>query len=185
MNSEHCLVSATFKACPYACKVFFLFRVRGSIMFPERASAQGSRLVVLLCRGSTLERRRIYFVVNLRVFGVLAYEKSTIYSQKTARALSGLCLVWPIHGVFTCFLCFRLWWKGDLLVKTQHFWLILCSIDFLSCFYVFWAFLLLGETRFIRKKRHSRSRGYAWYVQFTVFLRVFFASVFDGRTIYS
>ena len=68
--------------------------------FPERASAQGSRLVVLLCRGSTLERRRILFVVNLRVFCVLAYEKSTIYSPK-----NGILALWAMSGVANS-LCF-------------------------------------------------------------------------------
>jgi hypothetical protein len=59
----------TAKAWAYASTLFVPFWVRGSIMFPERAAAQGSRLVLHSCRGTSLERRRIFFTVFLRVLG--------------------------------------------------------------------------------------------------------------------
>ena len=40
MNSQLCLMFAAVKACPYACKAFFLFRVRGSIMFSHKVVFQ-------------------------------------------------------------------------------------------------------------------------------------------------
>ena len=78
----------------------------------------------------------LFFVVNLRVFCVLcvlAYGKNTNHSQKTVFSLSGLCLVWPIHCVFTCFFRFGLRGKHDLLVKNDTFGAV--AIEF-QVFYV-------------------------------------------------
>jgi hypothetical protein len=43
MSSQLSVVFAAVKACPYVCKAFFLFRVRGSIMFKKLTSKAWAR----------------------------------------------------------------------------------------------------------------------------------------------
>ena len=74
-----------------------------------------------------------FFVVFLCVLGVFAFGRNKIYTQKTAFPLSGLCLVCPIHCVFTCFFRFGLRGKHDLLVKNDTFGAV--AIEF-QVFYV-------------------------------------------------